>query len=118
MHSRWHTSTEQTIIYWTSLFLFNLLSPPCYDLGVNQYVSLLIRYCMRAKLIFSELREQPHVVELDLREDGSEIQRALLDLTGRRTVPQVFVNGKLVGGSDDLTAAFMSGQLQKLLSSS
>ncbi|PKI69987.1 hypothetical protein CRG98_009590 [Punica granatum] len=75
-------------------------------------------YCMRAKLIFSELREQPHVVELDLREDGSEIQRALLDLTGRRTVPQVFVNGKLVGGSDDLTAAFMSGQLQKLLSSS
>ncbi|XP_031388644.1 glutaredoxin-C3 isoform X2 [Punica granatum] len=72
-------------------------------------------YCMRAKLIFSELREQPHVVELDLREDGSEIQRALLDLTGRRTVPQVFVNGKLVGGSD---AAFMSGQLQKLLSSS
>ncbi|KAK4760830.1 hypothetical protein SAY87_005723 [Trapa incisa] len=75
-------------------------------------------YCMRAKLIFSKLHEQPHVVELDLRDDGSEIQSALLDLTGRRTVPQVFINGKLVGGSDDVAAAFMSGQLQKLVDSS
>ncbi|XP_030476021.2 uncharacterized protein LOC115693179 [Syzygium oleosum] len=75
-------------------------------------------YCLRAKRIFSELHEQPYVVELDLRDDGGRIQNVLLDLTGRRTVPQVFVNGKHIGGSDDLSAAVMSGQLQKLLASS
>ena len=33
-------------------------------------------------------------------DDGSEIQDILLELVGRRTVPQVFVNGKHIGGSD------------------
>ncbi|KAJ0040314.1 hypothetical protein Pint_28358 [Pistacia integerrima] len=75
-------------------------------------------YCLRAKRIFAELHEQPLVVELDLRDDGAQIQYVLLDLVGRRTVPQVFVNGKHVGGSDDLKAAVVSGQLQKLLGTS
>ncbi|KAE8010564.1 hypothetical protein FH972_006927 [Carpinus fangiana] len=73
-------------------------------------------YCLSAKRIFSELHEQPFVVELDLRDDGMKIQNVLLDLVGRRTVPQVFVNGKHIGGSDDLRAAVLNGQLQKLLS--
>ncbi|GFQ05590.1 monothiol glutaredoxin-s6 [Phtheirospermum japonicum] len=72
-------------------------------------------YSLRAKRIFSELEEQPYVVELDLRDDGYKIQDVLLDLVGRRTVPQVFVNGKYIGGSDDLQAAVQSGQLQNLL---
>ncbi|KAL5976605.1 Monothiol glutaredoxin-S6 [Asimina triloba] len=57
-------------------------------------------YSMRAKQVFSELSEKPFVLELDLRDDGAEIQDILLDLVGRRTVPQVFVNGKYIGGSD------------------
>ncbi|CAL8988806.1 unnamed protein product [Prunus brigantina] len=73
-------------------------------------------YCLRAKRIFSELHEQPFVVELDLRDDGAQIQSVLLDIVGRTTVPQIFVNGKHIGGSDDLKAAVLSGQLQKLLS--
>ncbi|XP_021908032.1 glutaredoxin-C3 [Carica papaya] len=73
-------------------------------------------YCLRAKHIFGELHEKPFVVELDLRDDGYQIQYVLLELVGRRTVPQVFVNGKHIGGSDDLKAAVVSGQLQKLLS--
>ncbi|XP_062010811.1 monothiol glutaredoxin-S6 [Rosa rugosa] len=73
-------------------------------------------YCLRAKRIFGELHEQPYVVELDLRDDGGQIQSVLLDVVGRSTVPQVFVNGKHIGGSDDLKAAVASGQLQKLLS--
>ncbi|KAM7252549.1 hypothetical protein ACFE04_024432 [Oxalis oulophora] len=75
-------------------------------------------YCFHAKRIFGELNEQPFVVELDLRDDGGQIQYVLLDLIGRRTVPQVFVNGKHIGGSDDLSTAVQTGQLQKLLSSS
>ncbi|KAL8118086.1 hypothetical protein AgCh_015844 [Apium graveolens] len=73
-------------------------------------------YCQRTKRIFTELNEQPFVVELDLREDGSEIQNVLLDLVGRRTVPQIFVNGKHIGGSDDLQNAVENGELQKYLS--
>ncbi|XVF62132.1 hypothetical protein PTKIN_Ptkin08bG0192600 [Pterospermum kingtungense] len=72
-------------------------------------------YCFRAKRIFSELNEKPYIVELDLRDDGAEIQYVLLDLVGRSTVPQVFVNGKHIGGSDDLKDAVHSGTLQKLL---
>ncbi|KAK4259961.1 hypothetical protein QN277_003142 [Acacia crassicarpa] len=72
-------------------------------------------YCLRAKRILKELNEQPYVVELDLRDDGYQIQNVLLDLVGRRTVPQIFVNGKHIGGSDDLKAAVESGELQKLL---
>ncbi|KAK3224242.1 hypothetical protein Dsin_011267 [Dipteronia sinensis] len=75
-------------------------------------------YCLRAKHIFAELHEKPFVVELDLRDDGAQIMYVLLDLVGRRTVPQIFVNGKHVGGSDDLKAAVSSGDLQKLLGAS
>uniref|UniRef100_A0A803L6Z9 Glutaredoxin domain-containing protein n=2 Tax=Chenopodium quinoa TaxID=63459 RepID=A0A803L6Z9_CHEQI len=75
-------------------------------------------YSLRAKRIFNELQEKPFVVELDLRDDGSHIQDILLELVGQRTVPQVFVNGKHIGGSDDLQSAVLSGQLQKNLSSS
>ncbi|KAJ8771103.1 hypothetical protein K2173_023428 [Erythroxylum novogranatense] len=72
-------------------------------------------YCFRAKRIFSELKEEPFVVEVDLRDDGSQIQYVLLDLVGRSTVPQIFVNGKHIGGSDDLKNSVDSGQLQTLL---
>ncbi|KAE8674014.1 S-adenosyl-L-methionine-dependent methyltransferases superfamily protein [Hibiscus syriacus] len=75
-------------------------------------------YCLRAKRIFSELNEKPYVVELDLRDDGAKIQHVLLDLVGRSTVPQVFVNGKHIGGSDDLRNAVSNGTLQKLASAS
>ncbi|THG00258.1 hypothetical protein TEA_026284 [Camellia sinensis var. sinensis] len=75
-------------------------------------------YSLRAKRIFSELNEKPFVVELDLRDDGYKIQDVLLDQVGRHTVPQVFVNGKHVGGSDDLKTAVQNGQLQNLLSKS
>ncbi|KAG8075051.1 hypothetical protein GUJ93_ZPchr0006g40889 [Zizania palustris] len=74
-------------------------------------------YCRRAKAVFKELelKKEPYVVELDQREDGSEIQDALSDMVGRRTVPQVFVHGKHLGGSDDTVEAYESGKLAKLL---
>ncbi|CAM0150999.1 unnamed protein product [Urochloa decumbens] len=72
-------------------------------------------YSMRAKRIFRDLKEDPYIVELDLREDGRDIQSVLLDLVGRHTVPQVFVNGQHIGGSDDTVNALSNGQLEKLL---
>ncbi|CAN8300827.1 unnamed protein product [Cochlearia groenlandica] len=72
-------------------------------------------YCKRAKSVFKELDQVPHVVELDEREDGWSIQSALGEIVGRRTVPQVFINGKHIGGSDDTVDAHESGELAKLL---
>ncbi|KAK4415336.1 Glutaredoxin-C4 [Sesamum alatum] len=72
-------------------------------------------YCRRAKAVFQELKQAPYVVELDERDDGGEIQDALSKIVGRRTVPQVFINGKHIGGSDDTLEAYESGELQKLL---
>ncbi|KAJ6829001.1 glutaredoxin-C8 isoform X1 [Iris pallida] len=72
-------------------------------------------YCRRAKGVFQELKKVPYVVELDEREDGSDIQDALAKIVGRRTVPQVFIHGKHLGGSDDTVEAYASGKLAKLL---
>ncbi|XVF26404.1 hypothetical protein REPUB_Repub14bG0013600 [Reevesia pubescens] len=60
-----------------------------------------IMYCRRAKSVFKELNQVPFVVELDERDDGWNIQDALSEIVGRRTVPHVFINGKHIGGSDD-----------------
>lgn len=75
-------------------------------------------YSLRAKRLLADLHEHPFVVELDLRDDGFEIQHILLEMVGRRTVPQVFINGKHIGGSDDLQSAYASGKLQQLLGKS
>ncbi|WJX28288.1 Glutaredoxin-C4, variant 2 [Trifolium repens] len=72
-------------------------------------------YCRRAKAVFKELNQVPHVVELDERDDGSKIQDILVNIVGKRTVPQVFINGKHLGGSDDTVEAYESGLLAKLL---
>ncbi|KAJ3679233.1 hypothetical protein LUZ60_017244 [Juncus effusus] len=72
-------------------------------------------YCRKAKGVFKELNKEAHVVELDQREDGSEIQDALFEIVGKRTVPQVFINGKHLGGSDDTVSAYESGKLNELL---
>lgn len=44
-------------------------------------------------------------------EDGSEIQDALLEIVGKRTVPQVFIKGKHLGGSDGNRLLFLSSFL-------
>lgn len=75
-------------------------------------------YCKRAKAIFAELNEKPYVIELDEREDGGAIQQALAKYIGRSTVPQVFINGEHIGGSDDTVAAHRNGRLVKLLKKS
>ena len=55
------------------------------------------------------------VHELDQEKNGVAIQRVLYQLTGQRTVPNVFVNNQHVGGNDKVQAAYHSGELLKLL---
>lgn len=54
-------------------------------------------------------------IELDEIPNGDAIQAALLEQSGQRTVPNVFVKGQHVGGNDDTQAAAKSGKLQEML---
>ena len=56
-------------------------------------------------------------MELDLLPDdeGDAMQSALLELTGQKTVPNVFVRGRHAGGNDDVQALLRSGELEGML---
>ena len=53
----------------------------------------------------------PYVVELDTHPLGPGLQNALEKSTGRRTVPNVLINGRSIGGGDDIEALDLGGGL-------
>ena len=53
----------------------------------------------------------PYVVELDTHPLGPSLQNALTKSTGRRTVPNVLINGRSIGGGDDIEALDVGGGL-------
>eukprot|EP00526_Cylindrotheca_closterium_P020275 CAMPEP_0113619914 /NCGR_PEP_ID=MMETSP0017_2-20120614/10129_1 /TAXON_ID=2856 /ORGANISM="Cylindrotheca closterium" /LENGTH=128 /DNA_ID=CAMNT_0000529531 /DNA_START=12 /DNA_END=398 /DNA_ORIENTATION=+ /assembly_acc=CAM_ASM_000147 len=70
--------------------------------GVLLFSNSSCPFCSRAKNDLRNIGIIPVVVELDERQDGGEIQAALTELTGQRTVPSAWVCGRYIGGSDDL----------------
>ncbi|KAJ0409223.1 hypothetical protein P43SY_006720 [Pythium insidiosum] len=78
-------------------------------------------YCDMAKDVMKQTGAPFHVVELDTKKDvpsGADIQNALATLTGRRTVPNVFLNKESIGGGTDVQALFHSGKLMEMLRAS
>lgn len=57
-------------------------------------------YCAKTKALFDSMDVKYTAIELDLMDDGPKVQEALLSITGQKTVPNVFVGGKHVGGND------------------
>jgi glutaredoxin 3 len=53
--------------------------------------------------------------EIDVTYDSALREKMVLLAGGRRTVPEIFIDGQLVGGYDELRALDHSGQLQALL---
>ena len=49
---------------------------------------------------------------VQLMPEGADIQAALLEISKQRTVPNVFVNGKHIGGNDATQAAIKDGSFQ------
>ncbi|KAF8588379.1 glutaredoxin [Ramaria rubella] len=74
-------------------------------------------FCKAAKATLRALaaEEDIKIYELDQIEDGPAMQAYLLEKTGQRTVPNVFVNQEHIGGNDAVQAAKESGKLQKLI---
>ncbi|KAF2249010.1 glutaredoxin [Trematosphaeria pertusa] len=61
-------------------------------------------YCQQAKQLLSQSGAKFYAIELDQVDDGSEIQSTLADITGQRTVPNIFIGKKHIGGNSDLQA--------------
>lgn len=72
-------------------------------------------YCKRVKALLDSLGADYAAVELDLVPNGTSMQETLARLTGRRTVPNVFIGGKSIGGSDDAHELHSKGKLRPLL---
>ena len=80
---------------------------------IRMYTTAVCPYCVRAKALL----RQRGVVEIDeIRVDLDAAARAsMMELTGRRTVPQIFIGERHVGGCDDLYALDAQGGLLPLL---
>lgn len=72
-------------------------------------------YCNATKQLLQKKGAKAHIEELDNLEDGSEIQEYLKEISGQSTVPNVYIDGKHIGGNSDLQSLESSGKLASLL---
>ena len=81
--------------------------------AVKMYTTQVCPYCVRAKALLKQRGvEQIEEIRIDL----DPVQRDhMIALTGRRTVPQIFIGDTHVGGCDDLVALDHSGGLLPML---
>ncbi len=80
---------------------------------VKMYTTQTCPFCIRAKMLL----QQRGVLQIEeIRVDLQPGERdAMVELTGRRTVPQIFIGGNHVGGCDDLIALDQRGALIPML---
>lgn len=72
-------------------------------------------YCKKTKKLLDGMNLAYTTIELDEIANGDAVQAALLDISGQRTVPNVFIKGVHLGGNDDTQSAAKSGKLQEML---
>ncbi len=76
------------------------------------YTTQYCPYCVRAKAL---LRHKGVTFEeVDVGADD-ELRQKMVEASGRRTVPQIFIDDKPIGGFDDLKALDDQGELDRLL---
>jgi len=81
--------------------------------NVRMYTTAVCPYCIRAKqLLAARGVNEIEEIRVDLEPGRRE---EMLRLTGRRTVPQIFIGATHVGGCDDLIALDSAGGLLPLL---
>jgi len=80
---------------------------------VEIYTKLLCPYCTRAKRLLED-KGQPFE-EYDITMGGPKRAEMLERSGGGYTVPQIFIDGRHIGGSDELVALDRAGKLDPLL---
>ena len=80
---------------------------------IEIYTTATCPYCMRAKMLLAE-KNAPYT---EIRVDGdANLRNEMVERAhGRATVPQIFINGRPIGGCDDLYDLDSEGRLDALL---
>ncbi len=79
---------------------------------IEVYTRSWCSYCWRAKRL---LKRKGYAFEEIDATDNDELRAWLARTTGRKTVPQIFIDGRAIGGSDELAALDRAGKLDALL---
>ncbi len=93
--------------------LRGVVQPGCPMNRVEIYTTAICPYCVSAKQFLKQKGLAFEEVRVDI--DPARREEMLARSAGRRTVPQIFVNGAHVGGFDDLVGAERSGRLRELM---
>ena len=81
--------------------------------AVKMYTTQVCPFCIRAKALLKQRGvEQIEEIRVDL---DPQQRQTMMAITGRRTVPQIFIGATHVGGCDDLVALDQRGGLAPLL---
>ena len=81
---------------------------------VEVYTTSYCPYCIRAKSLLKG--KGVAFEEIDVSGDAA-LREKMIELSGgRRTVPEIFINGRIIGGYDELRALEAAGRLDPLLS--
>jgi glutaredoxin 3 len=78
---------------------------------VELYTTPSCPFCVRAKRLLVERRIA--YTEIDVSEDD-DLREEIMQRTGRRTVPQIFIDGRSIGGFEELAALDAVGELTGL----
>jgi glutaredoxin 3 len=81
--------------------------------AVKMYTTAVCPYCIRAKSIL-KTKGVEKIEEIRIDQD-LEAMKHMMEITGRRTVPQIFIGNTHVGGCDDLVALDSAGGLVPML---
>ncbi|HSG04237.1 MAG TPA: glutaredoxin 3 [Marinobacterium sp.] len=81
-------------------------------MNIELYSSRWCGFCMRAKMLLDAKGVEYNEIDVD---QDSALRAQMMQRSGRRTVPQIFIDEVHVGGCDDLYALERSGQLDELL---
>ena len=79
---------------------------------VRIYMTRTCGYCRMALNLLEKRGAEPEKILVDAQ---PELRKKMIELSGRYTVPQIFIDDYHVGGYDDLVDLDMDGELQKLL---
>lgn len=81
---------------------------------IIMYTTPVCPYCVRAKGLLKR-KGVEKITEIDITKDPALLSDMMSKSGGRKTVPQIFINGTHVGGCDDLYLLDSKGELDKLL---
>jgi len=80
--------------------------------GITIYAAGWCPYCQRAKNLL--VQKNLGFIEINV-EDDPKFRDEMVTRSGRRSVPQIFVGERYIGGCDDLFALDRSGELDRLI---